>query len=104
MSFQANNYTLSIVLLMVLTAAIIMIRMRSQFESNWPLLYWLFLTFLSIRYPEDTYEPRIILVGLGMGLLLRFEFINMTFGRIFMFVECCIWIYILYTSFILITI
>ncbi|HYP12568.1 MAG TPA: hypothetical protein VEQ63_01480 [Bryobacteraceae bacterium] len=99
MSINATSYTVSIMLLMAFTIAIAIVRWRSSLESNWPLLYWIFITLVSFRLLNDTWNLRYIAAGLGSGLLLRFEFMNTLFARLIQVVELCVWAYVLYTGF-----
>lgn len=101
--FHATNYTVSILLLMVLTVFMAFVRARSPLESNWLLFYWALIAVISFRYPQETFRPEIILVGVATGLLLRFEFINEAFARFFRFIELLIFGYIIYTGFLIIT-
>jgi hypothetical protein len=103
MSFHATNYTVSIVLLMAATIFMIGVRLQKPLENNWPLLYWILLTLICFRYPDDTFDPRVVMAGLGAGLLLRFEFISSAVTTFVRFVELCVWGYILYMGFILVT-
>jgi hypothetical protein len=101
MSFHATNYTVSVVLLMALTLFIAGVRMRKPLESNWPLLYWVLMTFLIFRYPDDAVDPRFVLVGLAAGLLLRFEFMGSIVANLLKVVELFVWGYILYKGLII---
>jgi hypothetical protein len=103
MSFHATNYTISIVLLMALTVFMAGLRMRASLENNWLLLYWIFVTLVSFRYPKETFDPRIIMIGLATGLLLRFEFLGGFAAGIVRLVEFCVWAYILYMGLIIVT-
>jgi len=102
MQFHATNYTVGI-LLLALTVVTIVVRMRGPIDANWPFLYWIGMTVLSFRYPAETFNPRIVLVGLAAGLLLRFEFINPIIMNLVRFGELCVWAYILYVGFIIVT-
>jgi hypothetical protein len=99
MSFRATNLTVSIILIMCLTAFMAIIRNKKPFENNWLLFYWMFMTIVSFRYPDETFDPRFILIGLAAGLLLRFEFLGRGFGKLVMLVEACVWGYIFYRGF-----
>ena len=99
MSFRATDFTVSILLIMCLTVAMAIIRNKKPLENNWPLFYWVFVTMISFRYPDQTFDPRYILIGLAAGLLLRFEFLGGGFGKLVMLVEACVWVYILYRGF-----
>jgi hypothetical protein len=103
MLFRATNYTVGIVLLMALTLFVAGLRMRKPLDSNWPLLYWVLLTLISLRYPGETFQPKIIMVGLGAGLLLRFEFVGSLMANLLRTVEIGVWVYVLYTGFVLVT-
>jgi hypothetical protein len=103
MSFHATNYTVSIALLMALTVFTAGVRMRKPLENNWPFLYWIFVTVISFRYPDETFDPRIIMIGLAAGLLLRFEFLNPAVGNLLKLVEVCVWAYIMYMGFVIVT-
>jgi hypothetical protein len=43
------------------------------------------------------------MVGLAVGLLLRFEFLGRGMGRVLQFLEACVWAFILYTGLVIIT-
>jgi hypothetical protein len=97
MSFHATNYTVSLLLLMALTVFIAGVRLRAPLENNWPFLYWILVTVVTISN-SDVFDFRVVLVGLAAGLLLRFEFMNRKFARFVMFIEMLVWAYILYAS------
>ena len=103
MSFNATNYTVSIVLIMALTLFMAGLRMRKPLENNWVFLYWIFITVISFRYPDDTFDPRIIMIGLAAGLMLRFEFLGRSIMNLVRFIEACVWAYILYMGFVIVT-
>lgn len=98
MRFDATNYTVSIMLLMALTVFIAGVRIRKPVENSWPLFYWVLMTAVTIMNPYDTYDFRLIATGLTAGLLIRFEFMNRHFARIFMFVEMLVWVYVVWIS------
>lgn len=103
MRFHATNYTVSILLLMCLTFFIAHLRWRKPLENNWPMFYWVFVTLLSLKYPEDTFDPQIILVGLAVGALLRFEFIGGWVTKLLKGIELIIFAYIAYACLVLAT-
>ena len=103
MRFHATNYTVSILLLMCLTFFMAHLRWRKPLENNWPMMYWVFLTLLSLKYPEDTYDPQIILIGLALGALLRFEFIGGWVTSVLKVLELFMFAYVAYTSLVIIT-
>jgi hypothetical protein len=95
MSFTANNFTVSVLLLMALTVFMIGVRVRKPLENNWLLFYWLLITGFTITRPEANFDFRVIALGLLAGLMLRFEFMNRTFTRLIMVVEMCAFVYVL---------
>lgn len=103
MRFHASNYTVSILLLMCVTFFMAGLRQRRSVENNWPMFYWVFLTLLSLKYPEDTYDPQIIIMGLAVGALLRFEFIGGWVTTFLKFVEMLFFGYVIYMSLVIIT-
>lgn len=88
---------------MALTLFMAVVRMRKPLETNWLLFYWGLIAVISFRYPDDTFDPRVIMVGLAVGLLLRFEFLGRGMGRVLRFIEACVWAFILYTGFVIIS-
>ena len=103
MDFRASNFTVSILLLMAFTVWMMIIRNKKPLENNWPLIYWVLILMVSVMNPQDTWDFRIVLIGLGAGLLLRFEFMNKLFTRIVKTVEFAAWIYVLVRGFNIIT-
>jgi hypothetical protein len=95
--FRATNFTVSLLLLMALTIFIAVVRVRKPIENNWPFLYWVLVTVVTISN-ANLFDFRIILVGLIAGLLLRFEFMNRSVVRVAMIVEVAVWVYVLYAS------
>jgi hypothetical protein len=77
-------------------------RMRKPLENNWPFVYWVLMTLISFRYPDETFDPRIIMIGLAAGLLLRFEFLGRAAANVVRFIEACVWAYILYMGYVII--
>src|SRR5512138_3293341 len=99
MHFKATNYTVSILILMVLTIGMMIVRGKKPLENNWPLFYWILMVIVCLKWPEDAWDYRLVLTGAAAGFLLRFEFMGNTFVKVVRFVEFCIWIFILYAGF-----
>jgi hypothetical protein len=102
MRFHATNYTISIALLMAATVFVAGVRFRKPLENNWPLFYWIFVTVLSLRFPEQTFEAGWVLTGLAAGLLLRFEFIGGWVTVLIKVIELAVWGFILYHGLIIV--
>ena len=96
MRFHATNYTVSILLLMCVTFFIAQLRWRKSLENNWPMFYWAFVALLSLKYPEETFDPQIVLAGLAVGALLRLEFIGGWVTKLLKVVELGFFGYIVY--------
>jgi hypothetical protein len=97
MSFNATNFTVSILLLMALTIFMGFVRARKPVDNNWPFFYWVLVAVLTISHP-DLFDFRVIAVGLIAGLLLRFEFMNRGLMSVAMVDETFVGVYILYAS------
>ncbi|HYP07194.1 MAG TPA: hypothetical protein VER03_13260 [Bryobacteraceae bacterium] len=95
MHFTANNYTVSVLLLMALTVFMIGVRVRKPLESNWLLFYWVLMTSLTFGRMAEAFDYRFVVMGLLAGLMLRFEFMNRTFTRLVMAIEMIAFIYVL---------
>jgi hypothetical protein len=95
MHFNANNFSVSVLLLMALTIFMISVRMRKPLENNWLLFYWMLITVVTVTRSEDLFDFRFILVGLIAGLMLRFEFMNRTVSQVIMAVEMVVFVYVL---------
>lgn len=76
MGFRATNFTITTLLLVAFTVFIAGVRNKKSLESNWPLLYWALVLVFTLVRTEETFDYRLVLLGLGVALLLRFEFMN----------------------------
>jgi hypothetical protein len=99
MSFRATNFSVTVLLLIALTLFMAGVRNRKPLDNSWPLIYWILAFVFTLVREEDTYNIYIILLGLGAGLLLRFEFMNGLFVRLVKTVEVGVWVYVIYRGF-----
>jgi hypothetical protein len=99
MNFRATNFSVTILLLMAMTIFTAWWRNRKPLDNSWPLIYWLLVFLFTLVREEETYSLNIVLVGVGAGLMLRFEFMNPFFVRLVKTVELVIWCYVLYRGF-----
>src|SRR4051794_9342401 len=99
MNFRATNFSVTVLLLIALTIFMAGVRNRKPLDNNWPLIYWILVFMFTLVREEETYNFNLILVGLGAGLLLRFEFMNNFFVRLLKTVELGVWAYVIYRSF-----
>jgi hypothetical protein len=91
---RATNFTVTMALLVAFTIFIAVVRSKKPLENNWPLLYWILVVFFAFVRPEESFNPTYLLIGLGCGLLLRFEFMNSIFIRIIRTVEFAVMLYV----------
>ena len=95
MRFNANNETVSLLLLLALTVFMIGVRVRKPLDNNWLLFYWLLVATITLTRPEGWFNFTYVAVGVVAGMMLRFEFMNRTFTRIVMVFEMAAFIYVL---------
>jgi hypothetical protein len=94
MSFHATNFTVTLMLLVAFTIFIAGVRNKKSVDSNWPVIYWVLVVMFTLARPEETFDFRFVLIGIGAALLLRFEFMNDFFVKVFRAVETAAFIYI----------
>jgi len=99
MNFRATNFSVTVLLLMALTIFMVGVRNKRPLDNNWPLIYWILAFLFTLVREEETYNFNLILLGLGAGLMLRFEFMNPFFVRLLKLVEMVVWGYVLYRGF-----
>jgi hypothetical protein len=88
---------------MAFTVFIAGLRQRKPVDNNWPFIYWVLVVMFTLSRPEETYNFNIVLLGLGMGMMLRFEFMNSSFVKLVGYIELAVMGYILYRGFTIIT-
>jgi hypothetical protein len=96
MSFRATNFSVTVLLLMALTLFMIGVRNKKPLDNSWPLIYWITVFLFTLVREEETFDLNVVLVGVGAGMLLRFEFMNAFFIRLIKGIELAVWAYILY--------
>jgi hypothetical protein len=94
--FELTNYTFSILGLLAWTIFTIIQRLAKPLESNWPPLYWLAMTAVCAKWPDITWKLQYVMTGLGLALVLRFEFMNNMFTNVFRVLEMVVFGYVLY--------
>jgi len=91
-----TNYTVSIALLLFWTVATIVVRYNKPLESNWPIVYWIAMSLISLRYPDNTWDFRYVALGFATALVLRFEFMNRTVANVFKVLEVLVFCYVIW--------
>jgi hypothetical protein len=94
MGFRATNFTVTLLLLVGFTVFIAGVRNKKSLDSNWPLIYWLVILVFTLVRPEESFDYRLVLLGLATALLLRFEFMNEFFVKTFRVIEMIMFAYI----------
>ncbi len=75
MYFKVTLFNVITMVLIGLTIWVIVARIRSKLESNWPLVYY-FLVLVYWRAFEGGLSPYWVYAGLVSAVLLRFEFMG----------------------------
>ena len=95
MAFRANNFTISVILLMGFDLVMLWVRQRRNPDNIWPVLFWTLIIFFTLVRPEETFNFYVLLVGFAMALMMRFEFMNPFFTRVVRFIEFLVYGYVL---------
>ena len=74
---------LNIIALLVVALAIValIVLLQKHYESNFPLLFY-FVAVVFTSMSERTVNPILLYGGLGLTLLVRFEFLNNSFSKV----------------------
>src|SRR5689334_9002140 len=94
MGFHATNFTVTTMLLVAFTVFMAGVRNKKSLDSNWPLLYWVLVLVFTLVRPEETFHYQLVLLGLASALLLRFEFMNDFFVKMFRAIETVVFVYV----------
>src|ERR1700716_3488540 len=81
MGVTSNAFSFSTALLVAFAAFIIYTRYRNWLDSNVPLIFYVIMVIYTNSL-DGALNPMIIYVALGLGLLLRFEFMNPGFAKV----------------------
>lgn len=88
MGFQATPYTITTALMVAFALFVIYIRSKNWLDSNVPLFFYV-LMIMYMRAVDGIVPMWLMLGGLGMTLLLRFEFMNPFLTKSVKFLEFC---------------
>jgi len=99
---MGNGFSVTTGLMMAFAAFVIFTRMRNWLDSNVPVFFYVGLLAYQKWAAEISKVPWwLILVSLGLGLTLRFEFMNAFFTKFVKFLEMgtlAVIIYLLFTT------
>ena len=94
---SSDATTVTTGLLVAFAILVIFIRTKNWLDSNLPLFFY--AVMIAYTRAVDSRVPiLLILVGLGLSLLLRFEFMNTVMIRIVRYLEIAVLIGIVYLS------
>jgi hypothetical protein len=80
--FDANSVNITTLLVVCLAIVAMAVLMRKKYDSNLPLLFY-FVALIFSNTTDRNVNPYLMVVGLGFALLLRFEFLNPGFTKLF---------------------
>lgn len=81
MDFDANSANITELLVALLAVVAMMLLMRKKYDSNMPLLFY-FVALIFTNMTDRSVNPYLMIVGLALALLLRFEFLNPGFTKV----------------------
>jgi hypothetical protein len=77
---SGSSFNVTTALLVVGALFVIYLRLRNWFDTNVPLLYYGIMILYSNAL-DGLLQPWVVYFGVGLALLLRFEFMNMRFTQ-----------------------
>lgn len=101
MPFDPSQFEGTIFMLLVLTAGMMVVRMRARLDNNWLVLYWALLLWVSYTR-TNTWDVSFVAVGAVAAMLLRFEFMAAGLITAVQVLEFVVWGYILYHGCVLV--
>jgi hypothetical protein len=78
MNFTANTYSVTTALMVAFAFFVIYVRLKNWVHSNVPIFFYIIL-IAYMRSIEGDVPFWLICTGFGLGLMLRFEFMNERF-------------------------
>lgn len=84
MDFDANSENISTLLVASLAIVAIVLLLRKKYDSNFPLLFY-FVALIFTNATDKAVNPYLMIAGLALALLLRFEFMGPGFTK---FIAC----------------
>ena len=81
MDFDASSLNITELLVASLAIVAMVLLMKKKYDSNLPLLFY-FFAVLFTNMSDRSVNPYLMVVGLALALLLRFEFMNPAFTKL----------------------
>lgn len=96
--FHYQPYDITVAIIMLVTLAVLGVRLKNRIDLSWPLLYWVaVISFLKAF--DGSYEPWGVYMGLAAALLLKFEFMGGVMVGLARIVEIGSLVYVVVRSF-----
>jgi hypothetical protein len=95
MSFRFTDLEIFALFACALTVWLFTLRGRLQTESNWPLVYYLAMVFYQ-KTGGQFLEANFIYAGVVCAMMIRFEFMSLSFVKVFRFIEAICLIYVIW--------
>lgn len=89
MSLRDTPTGVTTLLFIAFAVFVVYTRIRNWLDSNIPIFFYI-LSIVYISVLGDRLPPWVVYVGFGLGLLLRFEFMNPNFTRFIKAIEFCV--------------
>jgi len=81
-------FNVSTALLIAFACWVIYLRLKGNSDTNIPLIYYGIVVYYVVAY-DTQLQPMVVYIALVLGLLLRFEFMNVKFMKVVSLLECC---------------
>src|ERR1039457_2669083 len=88
MDFSPTPFNVSTALLIAFACWVIFLRLKGNSETNIPLIYYGIIVYYVVAY-DTQLSPVFVYIALVLGLLLRFEFMNLKLIKAVSLLECC---------------
>jgi hypothetical protein len=86
MPSSTNAYSVTTALIVAFALFVVFIRLKNWIHSSIPIIFYIVLIAYMLKI-EGSVPFWLMCTGLGLGLLLRFEFMNERFIRLVKFLE-----------------
>jgi hypothetical protein len=84
MDFQGTPLNMTTLIVVAIALIGIFMMLRKRYDSNLPLMFY-FIAVVFTNATDRTVNPILLYTGLGLALLLRFEFMNRGFSKVVAF-------------------
>jgi hypothetical protein len=81
-------FNVSTVLLIAFACLVIYLRLKGNSETNIPLIYYGIIVYYVVSH-DTALSPVFVYIALVLGLLVRFEFMNIKLMKAVSLLECC---------------